>query len=172
MTALPLHSPDGQILKFLGQIVSIGRHRKAWHGRDVVRVAYDHLPHPHTLDRALAAERARADKAEAALRQARARIRELENAPTALVLSSDDLPPRRVIEVSRSQYEAFALYCEGEPRSAIAAELGLAPGTIGNYVATVAARIETDAARAAAMVNRGVVSIRPRTAAKQRRSAA
>lgn len=164
----PLAGPEAVIFDLLQRVVAIGRHRRAWQARDVVRVTVEHLDAGH-VTRALAEARQRADRAERRANAAEARCRQLEaQGPRAAGAADDYLPPRRVVELRPAEYECFAEFAEGRPKGAIAKELGLSPGTVANYVSHAAQLIGAEtAAQAAALVNRNVVQIRmkPRSAA-------
>jgi DNA-binding NarL/FixJ family response regulator len=157
---IPLAGPEAQILRFLAQVIAIGKHRKAWTKIDVLRVAHQHLG-GDLLRREAQRERARADRAETENQRLRERIGQLEhNLLRYEAVPLDDLPPRKVVDLTRSEFEVFALHCEGHQRQTIASELGIDKRTVSNYVSRVAGQVGADAARAAALVNRGVVVLR------------
>lgn len=171
MTAPPLAGRDGQVLDLLLRVVAIGRHRGSFTAADVVRVAYRYLNHPRILEREAREQRRRADTAEQHARQLAQRIQELEQELARHRAAGDgELPPRKVVQLSRREYEVFSELCEGRQRQDIAAELGIHPATVSNHVSHAAGLIGADVARAAAMVNRGVVNIQPRSS-KTRRAA-
>ena len=159
-----LTAAQAQVFDLLTQVEAIGRHRGTFSRADMVRAAFRHFG-GDALRKAEHRQRARADAAETAAAHLRARVIELENelaTRQARDLFADDLPPRRIVELVRSQYEVFAQFCEGLNRQEIAEELGLAPGTVSNTIHHVADLIHADAPRAAAMVNRGIVVLRAR----------
>lgn len=158
----PLVGADAQVFELLQRIVSIGRHRRAWTRADVARVCSVYFA-GNAHQRAIEAERERTDQARAEARRLAEHIAVLEQDLLRYRNADrDELPPRKVVELNRSEYETFALFCEGRPRQSIADELGLAKGTVSNYVSHVSELIDADAAKAAALVNRGVVAIRTR----------
>lgn len=74
-TPAPLTGPDAEVLKYLAQVVAIGRHRRTWDAATVQRVAEAHLQHPHALRRQLLNERVRADQLAAEVERLRATVR-------------------------------------------------------------------------------------------------
>lgn len=149
------------------RVIDYGRHSRTYSAADVVRVTLRYFANNAHL-RAVEAERARADRAEQRVHELAEQLRAYQAGQPVLRIVDDTLPPRSVVEVGRREFDIFADWAEGKSRHEIAKEFHLKPSTVSNAVANVAAAIGADAARAAALVNRGVVRLVPK---QQRRAA-
>lgn len=158
MTPRPVATLAGReavIYDLLLRIVAIGRHRRTWRPETVVRVAYDHLPHPHVLERELRAERRRAERAEAlaarlaaALEQASRQQHAPAHAHRTVVLT-----PRQADVVTRA--------CRGATVGDISRATGISPAEVGMELHRAAIAMVADHPQhCVALVSRGVVRIR------------
>lgn len=171
---IPLAGRDGQILKFVGQVVAIGRNRKAWDAADVARVTYDHLPHPRVHEREAKTQRDRADKAEAHAALLKQRVRELEQ-QLRPAFTDPWQPPtpvshRRSVELTPLQARIFTEFAKGRAQTDIADDLDMGRTAVTNHIHRASNQIGADSpAHAVSLVLRNVVEIRVR---KTRRKAA
>lgn len=143
------------------QAVAVGRWRRTFDQQTFVRTVIRYMA-ADAPGRAIARERARADRAEQRAHELAQQLARATCKPVLVHPTADDLPPRLVIELPRPQYEVFAEFCEGLSHQEIAENLGITPRVAANRVAAAAAQITpAGTRRAAAMVNRGAVALVP-----------
>lgn len=153
----PLSGSRAQVLHYLTQVVAIGRHNGSFTSAEVVDVAYQHLSHPHTLERLARAEHAARLDAEAEVSRLRGRIHRLE----AAGIPADGQP--RVVHLPAVQADVITRISEGEAAQAVADQLHLSLRVVRNHITKARKAIGADSPRrAVALVASGAVQVKVR----------